>query len=265
MQPIVNDAALFEQTWDPQAYLDAYYPTHELTADEQAILSYLVSFFASNGGRFNSAIEVGCGPTLHHVFPVVPYVDELHMADIVPANLAAIEAWLKDEPAAHNWDFYLGAVLDMEAPGQAGAHDALDERKRRVRATVTALKHVDLRQASPLGEPRTYDLVLSFYCADSATSSKEEWRVLMRHLLTLLSPGGTLIVSALRHAQHYTVGERRFPSAQIDEADLAAAFAAAGFRAEDLDFQVVEVGAWSDFASVVIARAAGLPHAIKLP
>lgn len=261
-QPDADFGALFEQAWLPQAYLQTYYPSDHLTADERAILEYLVGFFRSAGRRFERAIEVGCGPTIHHALPVAPHVRELHMADFVPSNLAAIETWLHGQPGAHDWDLYVRSVLEIERPGRAVTARALARRRQLLRRRIGALSHVDLRRTQPLGESALFDLVLSFYCADSATSSRHEWQRLMRHLLTLLSPGGTVIVSALRHARQYTIAEQQFPSARIDESDLAGLFAELGFRAADVDIRVVEVAAWSDFSSVIIARASNLPRAI---
>ena len=213
MQQTPDHGRMFEQDWQPQAYLQEYYPTDTVTADEQAILAYLVRYLKSTGRRFRDAIEVGCGPTIHHSVPVVPYVDELHVADIVPTNLSTVRAWLTAAPNAYDWDLYVRTVLELEGGTSGIAEHTVAQRKQQVRATVSALKHIDLRDPQPLGEQRTYELVLSFYCADSATASKPEWRVLMQHLLTLLAPGGTLIVSALRQAPYYTVGDHRFPSA----------------------------------------------------
>ena len=79
------------------------------------------------------------------------------------------------------------------------------------------------------GGSRGYDALFTFYCADSATGDKAEWRWYMRNILSLLIPGGTLIMAALRNCRAYKVGENWFPGADIDEADLRSALDAAGF------------------------------------
>jgi hypothetical protein len=42
----------------------------------------------------------------------------------------------------------------------------------------------------------------------------------MQRIAALVRPGGVLVVAALRRCRAYRVGDRTFPSANIDEADL---------------------------------------------
>ena len=44
----------------------------------------------------------------------------------------------------------------------------------------------------------------------------------MRHIGSLVGPGGVFLTSALRRCRYYVVGGERFPSANVDEHDLRA-------------------------------------------
>ena len=76
---------------------------------------------------------------------------------------------------------------------------------------------------------QAYDVLFIFYCADSATGDKAEWRRYMRNILGLLNPGGMLIMAALRNCRGYKVGDNWFPGADIDETDLRTALDCSGF------------------------------------
>ena len=164
---------IYDQRWNAQAYLRQYYSQDFIPDDEEAIQQRLVAYLQRSGKTFARAIDVGCGPTVHLHTALAPYVNELHLADYLPENLRAVEQWLRDEPEAHNWDGNIEYVLALETQAQV-TPDAIAARKRLMRQKVTALKHCDVRQPHPLGEPADYDLVLSAYCVDAATDAQPQ-------------------------------------------------------------------------------------------
>lgn len=53
-----------------------------------------LSAWLGTGRTYDSAIDIGCGPTVHHAFPLAPFIREIHLADYLPANLAEVRLWL---------------------------------------------------------------------------------------------------------------------------------------------------------------------------
>jgi hypothetical protein len=256
MSEDIQGSDVFEQRWLPRAYLKQYYATNHLPQDEVAIFRYVIDLLHASNRIFARAIDVGCGPTIHHSIPLAPYVQELHLADYLQSNLDEVQKWLCNEEAAHDWDMYLRTVLEME--GHEDVHSKLIERRKQlIRSVVKSVRKADLRKHDPLGYNQTYDLVLSFYCADSATSSRREWRMLMNHLFNLVAPGGTLIISALRQTHHYSIDGEHFPSANVHEDDIFSVLMAAQFEPATIDVQVVHVPEWGDegFSGITIAKA----------
>jgi len=68
---------IYEQFWNPKSYLQQYYSTPNVSDDEQANFRFLSGGLQQMGRHFHRAIDVGCGPTLHHAMAITPYVDEL--------------------------------------------------------------------------------------------------------------------------------------------------------------------------------------------
>lgn len=56
-----------------------------MAEDERANIAFALCQFSRTGRRFRRAIEVGCGPTLHNALVLAQPVDELHLADHLPA------------------------------------------------------------------------------------------------------------------------------------------------------------------------------------
>ena len=115
----------------------------------------------------------------------------------------------------------------------------------------------DAFDADPLGPDRRgfYPLVTTHYCAEGASCSREAWRVCMRNILSLVKPGGTLILSACGAADFYSVGGRYFPCAGISAQDVLASLGDNGFT--DIDLRVRQVPDHSEqgYGSVLFARA----------
>jgi len=234
MTKTTQKAESYEQDFHPRYYLDAYYSGQKMNEDEVMAYKYMLDYLKTTGRHFPKMLEVGCGPTLHNVIPFVSFVDEIHMADYLPNNLEQIQLWLDDHPDAHNWDVYIKTALELEGDM---AKTAIDTRQQNMRDQITALKHIDLTQDYPLEERESYPLVISYYCAASATSTKAEWAQFMKGIFKLIAPGGILIVGDFRHTDQYFVGETVFPNANIDEHDMADLIRSNDFEPDSIDIQ----------------------------
>lgn len=207
--------------WDPQAYLRDYYSFIE--PDELETIRYEVEVLRSILGREKPRmIEIGCGPTLHHVFPVVPYVRRVDLAEYIPDNLGAISRWVDREEGRHDWRSFIAYTLQCEGLAEPTESDIL-ARKRLTRKKIGHMLSLDLGKPNPLGVQfrESYPVVASWYCADSATDDQAQWEYYMRNIASLVAPGGVLVTAALRKTSAYRVGDRYFPSANVDEHDLA--------------------------------------------
>lgn len=226
--------------------------TPTIPSDERSILKYMLPFLRNQSHPFSRAIDVGSGPTLHHAIALIPYVDELHLSDYVIDSFTHVRSWLNNAPHAHNWDAYIKEILALE-----NTSETVEQRKALLRKKITLLTKIDLKKRKPLASGDTYPLVTSFYCADSIAQTKSQWQSYMRHLFALLAPGGSIILSALHHAQQYKVGMHAFPSANVTKDDLFEAFLNSSFRRNRLDIHDAPVSEWNEegFDSILIAIA----------
>lgn len=210
--------ASFETDWVPREYLLDYYSAVE--QDERDTIAFFVN--AVRDMKFDGPVLfLGVGPTLHHVFLAAGKAPEIHLGDYLPANLKEIERWIRRHPDAHDWRPFVRYTLECE--GVASPSDSeVAEREELTRHRITRLMEVDLRRADPLGDPDIppYAMVVSAYCADSATGDRSSWRTYMQRIVGLVRPGGALLTAALRRSRGYRVGGKTFPSANVDENDL---------------------------------------------
>ena len=210
--------ATFDTDWIPQEYLTDYYRVVE--ADERATIAFFVDAMRS-AEPDQPVLLFGVGPTMHHVFLAAGVASEIHLAEYLPANLHAIDRWLTAAPDAHDWSPFVRYTLECEGVADPTAGQVRD-REAMVRSKVTALLGADARCTDPLGGHGSppYSVVISAYCADSATADKATWKMYMRNIAGLVRPGGLFVTAALRHSTGYVVGGKTFPSASVDEVDL---------------------------------------------
>jgi len=217
----------FDQ-WDSATYLTDYYSRVE--RDEQLTLKFLLQEFK----RIEPpavALEFGVGPTLHHALALSPYVTEIHAADYLRSNLHQVRSWMLRQRAAHDWKPFTRHILACEG-GVEATELEVQRRETLTRGRVKRLLLCDAAQAVPIPTFRGvgYEVVVSCYCAESATADRSTWRRYMTNIFGLLRPGGLFVMAALRKCRRYKVGDNYFPCADVDETDVAMLFEQNGFN-----------------------------------
>jgi hypothetical protein len=180
--------------FDPGAYLDEYYG--DIGSENLELLRFLAEISA------------------------VTRVDEIHFSDYLEANLEEVRRWISAEPTAFDWDAFIRKALELETATPCTDAEVA-HRANEIRERVTRLMRCDASRAPPieyLHQP--YDVLLTNFCAESATSEWKQWRTYMANILSVLKPGGWLVISALKGATRYSVGSQSFPAVDISEHEL---------------------------------------------
>lgn len=235
------------ETFKPDAYLDEYYRT--VAHDALEMLRFLVAGFrdAAPGAR---VLDFGGGPTIFTAIAAARRAGEIHLSDYSAANRAAVRAWLRADPAAFDWRSFVAAVLDLEgAPADAGAIAA---REALVRSRLSAILACDATAAPALSivpdgaspqaagaAPAPYDVLCTSMCLEAVARDAAEWRQCLLNIAPLLRPGGRLMMITVRRGRAYPVGEQLFPIAALDEGDVRASLAAAGFSPASISLAIV--------------------------
>jgi hypothetical protein len=239
--------ASFDTEWAPREYLADYYS--EVEPDERETIAFFVDAMREVPPG-EPILFFGVGPTLHHVFLAAGRASEIHLADYLAENLAEIQRWLDHEPDAHDWSAFVRYTLERE--GLAAPTDReIRQREELTRAKIARLLEVDAGHSPPL--PDRYATVVSAYCADSATGDRATWETYMRNIAGLVRPGGTFVTAALRRADHYLVGGKPFPSANVDEHDVADVLA--GDFAATVEVRELAQQRPHGYEGIVLARA----------
>lgn len=202
-------------------YLKTYYSQHP-TNDELAVIEFLVRHYPKVK-KNSRMIEIGCGPTIHHILPACEYISEIHMADYLEENLREIQLWKQKHKKAHNWNRF--TELSLRHEGIESKIEDVLSRENKLRQKITKFLKCDLKKDFPLGKHRTYQVVGAFYCTEEVGTNQREWKKVMSRVAKLVSPGGHLFIASLRATKYYSAsvldGVRlNLPAAYLTEKDF---------------------------------------------
>lgn len=227
IDPAGPEAGHILRNWNARQYLDYYYGHRAVPDDEAAMFAFIADGLREIDRRFATALDLGCGPVLHHAAQAVRWVDRLDMADVHDANLEEIRSWLRGDPGAFDWSVFLGGargVLDAER----GTGGTLAEREAAMRQRIHVLP-CDLRQAQPLGHAAEYPLVMSYYCAEWVIPSIAGWRETMRNVASLVARGGWLFLAGVHATDYCMINGEPARCARVTSDDVRGVLGEVGF------------------------------------
>ncbi len=244
-------------------YLRQYYTAERpVTDDEKAVCRFIHSI-APKLGLLGRAIDIGCGPTVHHALMLAPYVKSLYLADYLEENFAPVKRWVAKEPGAWDWARYTSFCLEVE--GSEITPAAVDNREMLTRSRIEGYEAINLLVDPPLGKKAPeFDLVTAFYCTEEIALTLSAWKKVIHRTVGLLRPGGSVLLACLEDTDFYHVQAsdgttRSLPSARITADDLKGVLLELGFKDSAIDIRVERTPSQADegVTGVLLAFATG--------
>lgn len=223
--------------WDAKSYLKTYFL--KLGQDSDENLKFIVRELKKLTPDLERKIlDFGSGPTIFAGIAAAPYAKKIDICDYLGSNLVEIKKWLASDKNAFDWTLCIKHILRLEGLtfDDASANERSNLLKRKMGRIFRSDASLDWPIFSITQEK--YPVVISNFCADSATSSKEVWRAYMKNIFNLVEYEGKILVTALRNCNHYRNGDRLFPSANVNEIDLKNVLIENGFPEKDLLIEV---------------------------
>ena len=107
-----------------------------------------------------------------------------------------------------------------------------------------------------------YDVVMSNFCADSVTDDRVAWQQYVSNIASYLKPDGRFILSTLKEAHSYTVGQKTFPAVFLTEHDLTNVLVEVGCAPDSIVIESVPADRPSrHYQGLMFAVATKLPLA----
>jgi hypothetical protein len=186
-------------------YLSTFY-NGEITDDEVIIANFLIDTVRTIGAQ-NKMIDVGCGPTIHHIVPFSSYIDEIYLADYLNQNLDSIRAWKDKLDVAHDWSTFISSILKIEFNSKSVTSDEITKKTNEIRAKLRTPLKCDLSLSNPLGTTKLkFNIVLSCYVLSQVGYPKEKWIRTLNNLTSLVErEDGNLIICDFVNTDFYNI------------------------------------------------------------
>ncbi|CAN7993280.1 unnamed protein product, partial [Ixodes hexagonus] len=206
-------------------------------------------------------LDVGCGPTVHNVFPATKKMDNIVLSDFLPQNRLAVEKWIQKAPDAIDWSFLSepAATIEGYTDVKSGAKEIEERTRRAIRKVIPC--DVLNPQVLPEDHKESFDVVLTSLCLTGACVDKGTYQKAVQNIGNLVGQGGYLIMCDVRGIEHYWVAEAKFPVFPVSSDQAKEALSHAGFEIErcslidrgDDTLQAKDTYAWQQ-AFVILAR-----------
>ncbi|XP_072282677.1 nicotinamide N-methyltransferase-like [Pyxicephalus adspersus] len=207
----------YDKDFDSRKYLDMFYgvdpQTQEIDKESVFLLKFLKNVFSSGHVQGDSLVEIGAGPSIHHILSACENFKKIYLTDYFEGNLQEIEKWLKGDREAFDWTPYLKFVCYIE-----NHRSSEEEKAEKIRSKVSLMK-CDVTKANPL-QPNSLphaDCVIIAGCLICACKKTEDFKTAIKNIVSLIRPGGHLIISDYLGATYYMVGEAKFQLLSLDE------------------------------------------------
>ena len=216
--------------FNPKTFLLQYY-----SVVGQGLLRFYHETFKrikENNELHRSMLDYGAGCSFNIVIGAAGVVSEICMAEYTEKNRAALNDWLKGEPDAFDWSpFFKQVVEDFEGNRK---EDAIEDRKRRLKAITKAVVSCDLRSEKIIqnGYEGPYDIVTCVGVVETCARNEEEFDVFVHKLSFLVREGGKIILGCWKHppgVDGYKVGNEFFNDLPVEEDFVVACLKKAGF------------------------------------
>jgi len=221
--------------FNARAYLQEYYA--DIGSENLAILHFLVRTLRDVSPD-SVLLDLGGGPTVYSLIASASHAREIHFCDYLDSNLEQVRMWLECHPQAFDWTEFIKTTLVLEGKDYSKQGVAL--RENEIRHRVTHVLHCDANVSQPIQTNIDgYDVLVTNFCAESATDDVEQWRKFVANITSLIKPNGRLIMSTLKGASSYGVGKETFPAVNIMEDDLLQLLVDSGFNYNSIHIESV--------------------------
>ncbi|KAM3922509.1 nicotinamide N-methyltransferase-like [Leptodactylus fuscus] len=239
-----SDNHIYDSNFDARKYLDIFYGVHpetqEIDKESIFLLTFLSNVFSSGRVKGHSFIEIGAGPSIQHILSACEVFGTIYLTDYFQGNLDEIKKWLNRENDAFNWSPYIRFVCDLENNGSSP-----NGKEEKIRRNVSLMK-CDVTLTNPL-QPNSLplaDCVLVAGCLICACKTFTDFKIALENIVSLVKPGGHLILTDYFGASYYFVGETKFPLLSLNENIVREAVVESGCKMEEFhmfkDFHLSE-------------------------
>lgn len=206
----------------------------KLQAEDREIIRRVSHFLVSALGGcppVQRAIDVGAGTNLYPALLMLPWTEQILLADFSKSNVSWLHDQLADDASPWPWHGFW-----REMRGSTGYSGVSSPRQRLREACVSEPGHAGVEQLSVFDLPEArWNLGTMFFVAESITQDPAEFRAAVAAFIGALTPGAPFAAAFMAGSDGYPVEGTRFPALRIKPDDVRRHFTELGVPKPTVD------------------------------
>jgi hypothetical protein len=248
-EPTIRNDAVEWSDFDADEYWKVNYAS--ILPEDMEIIEWASKFLieACGGGRPRRAVDVGAGANLYPALLMLPWTEQILLADFSRSNVGWLHDQLADQVSPWPWHSF------WQEMRKAKGYSSIDRPRERLReACISKPGHAGIEQLSVFDLPKArWDLGTMFFVAESITEDPVEFRAAVAAFTGALTPGAPFAAAFMAGSGGYPVGGTHFPAVAIRPADVQWHLAELGVRELSVDLLDTRLRVRDGWAGMIIA------------
>lgn len=224
----------------------------ELQAEDQEIIRRVSDFLASAlAGRppVHRAIDVGAGTNLYPALLMLPWTEQILLADFSESNVTWLHDQLADNGSSWPWQLFWQEMQEAK-----GYSDVDGPRQRLREACASEPGFAGIERLSVFDLPRArWNLGTMFFVAESITQDPAEFRAAVAAFTGALTPGAPFAAAFMAGSEGYPVDDTEFPALPIRRDDVWEHLAELGVREPSVELLKTRHRVRDGYAGMIVA------------
>ncbi|KAK7084514.1 hypothetical protein SK128_001344 [Halocaridina rubra] len=177
-------------------------------------------------------LDFGCGPVpIYAATAAASFTTTVTMAEMVPLNRDEISKWMNSDKNANDWSDFFTYINFLQERSEEETVDVVQQLRNAFQLIIPC----DGAMSNPLSPvSQRYDVVMSTLCLEFATTSLEDYRVMMGNVINILRPGGVFLMAGALGNTSYSIGQCQYPSVKLEKEDILTAVTGNGMCVKSL-------------------------------
>jgi hypothetical protein len=224
----------------------------ELQAEDREIIRRVSGFFVSARADcppVQRAIDVGAGTNLYPALLMLPWTEQILLADFSKSNVLWLHDQVADNRSPWPWDIFWQEMLHGK-----GYTDVDRPRERLRNACVSKQGHAGIEQLSVFDLPKArWNLGTMFFVAESITEDPAEFGTAVASFVGSLTPGAPFAAAFMAGSNGYPVDGTHFPALPIEPEDVEGHLTALGVQERSVDLLETSHRVRDGYAGMIVA------------
>jgi hypothetical protein len=231
----------------------------KLQAEDREIIHRVSHFLVSAlAGKppVQRAIDVGAGTNLYPALLMLPWTEQIMLADFSKSNVSWLQDQLADStsPWRRLWTPWPWRHFWREMRKAKGYGDVSRPRQRLREACASEPGHAGIEQLSVFDLPKArWDLGTMFFVAESITTDPVEFRAAVAAFISALTPGAPFAAAFMAGSDGYPVDGTHFPALPIKPDDVRRQLKDLGVREPSVDLLDTRAQVRDGYAGMIVA------------